>query len=59
LAATRSTEVHPTTSILRKYRLPFLVMTPSFSLPPLEYWFGVIPSEALKSRPDLNTPGSG
>src|SRR5271166_3835892 len=36
LWATRRTEVQPTTSILRRYRLPFLVMAPSFSLPPLE-----------------------
>src|SRR5271166_4520760 len=36
LWATRRTEVQPTTSILRRYRLPFLVIAPSFSLPPLE-----------------------
>jgi hypothetical protein len=58
-AATRSTEVQPTTSILRKYRLPILVMEPSFSLPPVECWFGVNPRDALKSRADLNARGSG
>ena len=36
LWATRNTDVHPTTSILRRYRLPFLVMAPSLSLPPLD-----------------------
>src|SRR5271155_5867757 len=59
LAATRGAEVQPTTSILRKYRLPFLVMAPSLSLPPLECWLGVSPIEALKSLPDLKTLGSG
>src|SRR5208282_5917291 len=59
LWATRSTEVQPTTSILRKYRLPFFVMPPSFSLPPLECWLGVRPRDALKSLADLNALGSG
>jgi hypothetical protein len=58
-AATRSAEVRPTTSILRIYRLPCLVMEPSFVLPPVEFCFGVSPSQAAKSRPDLKTPGSG
>ncbi len=57
LWATRNTDVHPTTSILRRYRLPFLVMAPSLSLPPLECWLGVMPRDALKSLPDLKTLG--
>src|SRR5208337_359017 len=59
LWAARNTDVHPTTSILRRYRLPFLVTPPSFSLPPLPCWLGVGPRDALKSLPDLNTLGSG
>src|SRR5271168_1886959 len=59
LPATRSADVQPTTSIFRMYRLPCLVMAPSFSLPPLEFCLGVNPSHAAKSRPDLNTLGSG
>ena len=41
------------------YRLPCLAMAPSVGLPPLEFCLGVRPSQAAKSRPDLNTPGSG
>jgi len=41
------------------YRLPCLVMAPSVCLPPLEFCLGVRPSQAAKSRPDLNTLGSG
>ena len=59
LPATRSTEVAPSTSSFLMYRLPCLVMAPSFSLPPLEFCLGVRPSQAAKSRPDLNTLGSG
>jgi hypothetical protein len=41
------------------YRFPCLVMAPSACLPPLELCLGVRPSQAVKSRPDLNTLGSG
>ena len=34
-------------------------MPPSVCLPPLEFCLGVRPSQAAKSRPDLNTLGSG
>src|ERR1700731_3631148 len=34
-------------------------MPPSVCLPPLEFCRGVSPSQAAKSRPDLNTLGSG
>src|SRR5437870_2569662 len=34
-------------------------MEPSFSLPPLEFCLGVSPNHAAKSRPVLNTLGSG
>src|ERR1700730_7869295 len=34
-------------------------MPPSVCLPPLEFCRGVSPSHAAKSRPDLNTLGSG
>ena len=34
-------------------------MWPSFSLPPLECWLGVNPSEAEKSLPDRKARGSG
>src|SRR5580658_10853483 len=59
LRAKRSTAVEPTTSNLRIYRLPCLVTAPSLALPPLEFCLGVSPSQAAKSRPDLNTLGSG
>ena len=34
-------------------------MAPSACLPPLEFCLGVRPSQAVKSRPELNTLGSG
>ncbi len=40
------------------YWLPCLVMAPSVCLPPVEFCLGVRPSQAAKSRPDLNALGS-
>lgn len=45
LPAKRSTAVEPTTSNLRIYRLPCLVIAPSLALPPLEFCLGVSPSQ--------------
>jgi hypothetical protein len=53
LPATRSAEAHPTTSIFRRYRSPCLVMAPSFSLPPVEFYRGVKPSHAAKPRREV------
>jgi hypothetical protein len=36
-----------------------LVIDPNFSLPPVEFCLGVAPSQAAKSRPDLNACGFG
>ena len=44
---------------LRKYRLPAFEIEPRRCLPPLEFSFGTIPIQALMSRPDLKTWGSG
>jgi hypothetical protein len=49
----------PMTSNCRRYRFPALLMPPSFSLPPLEFFFGTNPIQALRSRPERKTPGSG
>src|SRR5271154_2839887 len=57
--AARRTEMAPNTRSRRIYRLPCLVIEPSFSLPPVEFCLGVTPSQAAKSRPDLKTCGSG
>ena len=40
------------------YRSPRLEMPPLRSLPPLEFWRGVSPSQAAKSRADVKDPGS-
>ena len=34
-------------------------MAPGFCFPPVDFWSGVSPSQAAKSRPDLNTLGFG
>ena len=47
-------EVILTTSSFRMYRSPFLLILPSFSLPPLVLLSGVKPSNAAKSRPVRN-----
>src|ERR1700730_12539243 len=59
LPTTFSSEVAPNTSSFLMYRFPCLVMAPSAFLPPFEFCLGVRPSQAAKSRPDLNTLGSG
>src|SRR5271155_1540061 len=51
--APRKTEMAPNTRSRRIYRLPYLVIDPNLSLPPVEFCLGVAPSQAAKSRPDL------
>src|SRR6202043_1527320 len=58
LLTLRSSEVAERTSSFLMWRFP-LLMPPSVCLPPLEFCRGVSPSQAAKSRPDLNTLGSG
>ena len=58
LWATRKTDVHPTTSILRRYRLPFLVIA-ELVLAAARVLARIMPRDALKSLPDLKTLGSG
>src|SRR5665811_810262 len=53
------TDRAPTTSNERKYRLPALEIEPRRSLPPVELCFGTSPIQALKSRPERKTFGSG
>src|SRR3984893_16142381 len=59
LPTTSSSEVAPNSSSFLMYRFPCLVMAPSACLPPLEFCLGMRPSQAVKSRPDLNTLGTG
>ena len=56
--ATFNNDVAPRTKSRRSARLPFLVIGPSLVLPPVVSWRGVSPSQAEKSRPDLNACGS-
>lgn len=58
-STTFKSDVAPRTSSFLMYRFPALVMAPRVGLPPLEICLGVSPSQAAKSRPELNTPGSG
>lgn len=51
--------VAPTTSTLRSISSPARVVTPSLFLPAVEWFFGVSPSQAAKSRPDLKPRASG
>src|SRR4030095_16947359 len=51
-------EVMPTISSLRRYLSPIFDILPSRSLPPLECWSGVRPSQAANCRPDRNWCGS-
>ena len=53
-AAALAAELAPRISSRRKLRSPILVVRPSRSLPPLECWRGVSPSQAAKSRPRRN-----
>ena len=57
LATPRATALsRRASSSLRRYAgYPACVIAPSFSLPPLEFCLRVSPSQAAKSRPDLNT----
>lgn len=57
--ANRITLVAPTTSRRRMERSSALVMPPSRSLPPLEFWRGTSPNQAAICRPFLKTVGSG
>src|SRR5271170_6984061 len=54
----RTSAVAPMTSSRRRYLSPILLIRPRRSLPPLEFWSGVRPSQAANWRPDLNCPGS-
>lgn len=49
----------PTTSRLRNVSSPARVIPPRRVLPTVEWSFGVSPSQAAKSRPDLKACGSG
>src|SRR5258708_4756569 len=51
------TEVAPATNTLRKASSPAFVIAPSRPLPAVECSFGVIPSQAEKSRPDRKAGG--
>ena len=53
------TAVAPTTNTLRKASSPALVMTPSLTLPAVEWSFGVKPIQAANCRPDRNISGAG
>ncbi len=53
------TAVAPTTSTLRRASSPARVIPPGLALPAVEWSLGVRPSQAAKSRPDLNACGSG
>jgi hypothetical protein len=48
------TAIAPTTSSHRKYRLPYLVILPSLSLPPVVCCFGTKPIQAARLRPEEN-----
>ena len=50
----RTSDVMPTTSRDRKYWSPIFVIRPSFSLPPLDLFAGVKPSQAANSLPFRN-----
>jgi hypothetical protein len=52
------TAIAPTTSKVRIYASPILVIPPSRSFPPDEFWRGVSPIQAANSRPDAKTEGS-
>ncbi len=54
----RRTEVAPNTRSERNLGLPIFDIRPSRSLPPLEWGFGVRPSQPAKCRPDVKPPGS-
>jgi len=54
LFACRTTAVMPTTSSLRRYLSPIFVMRPSRSLPPLDFCYGVSPSQAANCRSERN-----
>lgn len=56
--ARRTSEVMPMTSRRRKYRSLMREIRPIRSLPPLEFWSGVSPSDAANCRPERNRPGS-
>ena len=49
----------PTTSAALSGESPARVMTSSRALPAVEWFLGVSPIHAAKSRPDLNNRGSG
>src|SRR6056297_2022344 len=49
-----TSDVIPTTSSCLMYWSPIFVIRPSFSLPPLDLFAGVKPSQAANSRPFLN-----
>src|SRR3954451_12543581 len=55
----RRRAVAPTIRVLRKASSPARVMTPSLTLPAVEWSFGVSPSHAANWRPDRNRRGSG
>src|SRR3954451_13180885 len=58
-AAQRATALAPMISKRRSERSPILEVRPSRSLPPLERWTGVSPSQAAKSRPRRNVWAGG
>src|SRR4051812_36734512 len=58
-AAQRATALAPMISKRRSARSPILEVLPSRSLPPLERWTGVSPSQAAKSRPRRNMWAGG
>src|SRR5271157_2918917 len=58
LRACRRTATAPATSRQRMYLSPRLLVRPSRSLPPEEFWRGVMPSQAANSRPEWNRFGS-
>src|SRR3954464_1316151 len=58
-AAQRPTALAPIISKRRSARSPILEVLPSRSLPPLERWTGVSPSQAAKSRPRRNVWAGG
>jgi hypothetical protein len=41
------------------YRSPRFEMAPSLCLPPVDFWSGVSPSQAAKSRPARKLPAAG
>ena len=53
------TAVAPDTSTARKASSPARVMTPSLTLPAVEWSLGVNPIQAANWRPDRNSSGAG